>query len=141
MNRTGDIMVELLFSRRFQLFYHLENPSWQTWDGILCHLTSILGGKDAPFLLVPLSNWIRCVCALGEDPSINIAFKILGFLERDFERMVSGMVILYTAQDEWIERAEEIVCTEFDLLYGSMDTSWATLRETRLAKSKVWSLI
>jgi len=29
------------------------------------------------------------------------------------------------------------VRTEFDLSYGSMDTSWATSRETRLAKSKV----
>jgi hypothetical protein len=37
-------------------------------------------------------------------------------------------------QDEWIERAEEIVRTEFDLSYGSMDT---TSGETRLPKSKV----
>jgi len=34
-------------------------------------------------------------------------------------------------QDEWIERAEEIVCTVFDLSYGSMDTSWATSGETQ----------
>ena len=40
-------------------------------------------------------------------------------------------------QDEWIERAEEIVRTEFDLSYGSLDTSWATSRENQLAKSKV----
>ena len=40
-------------------------------------------------------------------------------------------------QDEWIERAEEIVCMEFDLSYGSMDMSWATSGEPQLAKSKV----
>jgi hypothetical protein len=40
-------------------------------------------------------------------------------------------------QDEWIERAEEIVRTEFDLSYGSLKTSWATSQETRRAKSKV----
>jgi len=34
-------------------------------------------------------------------------------------------------QDEWIERAEEIVRTVFDLSYGSMDTSWATSGETQ----------
>ena len=127
VNHADDIMIKLLLLRWFQPFYHLENPSWQTWDGILCHLTSILGGKDAPFLLVLLSDWIRGIHALGEDPLINIAFKILGFLERDFERMASGTVILCTAQDEWIKRVEEIVCMEFDLSYGSMDTSWATL--------------
>jgi hypothetical protein len=37
-------------------------------------------------------------------------------------------------QDECIERAEEIVCTVIDLSYGSMDTSWATLRETQVAQ-------
>jgi hypothetical protein len=37
-------------------------------------------------------------------------------------------------QDDWIERAEEIVHTEFDLSYGSLDTSWATSRETQLSK-------
>ena len=97
MNRAGDIMVELLFSRRFRPFYHLENPSRQSWDGILRHLTSILGGKDTPFPLVPLSDWIHSIRALGEDPSMNIAFKILGFLERDFERIASGTVVLCTA--------------------------------------------
>jgi len=97
VNRAGNILVELLFSRGFRPFYHLENPSRQSWDGILRHLTSILGCKDAPFPLVPLTDWIRCVREFGEDPSINIAFKILGFLERDFERMSSGTVILRTA--------------------------------------------
>ena len=40
-------------------------------------------------------------------------------------------------QDDWIEQAEEIVRTEFDLSYGSPDTSWATSRETRLSKAEV----
>jgi hypothetical protein len=39
-------------------------------------------------------------------------------------------------QDDWIERAEEIVRTQFDLSYGSLDTSWATTRQN-VAKDKV----
>jgi hypothetical protein len=39
-------------------------------------------------------------------------------------------------RDDWIERAEEIVRTQFDLSYGSLDTSWATSQQT-LAKTKV----
>ena len=30
-------------------------------------------------------------------------------------------------EDEWIEKAEEIVHKEFDKLYGSLDASWAVL--------------
>ena len=47
-------------------------------------------------------------------------------------------------QEEWIETAEEIVRTEFDLSYGSWDTSWSTTRETRLdtkAKVRVLSIV
>ena len=40
-------------------------------------------------------------------------------------------------QDDWIEQAEEIVRTEFNLLYESLDTSWATSRETQVSKAKV----
>ena len=40
-------------------------------------------------------------------------------------------------QDDWIEQAEEIVRTEFNLLYGSLDTSWATSREAQVSKAKV----
>ena len=40
-------------------------------------------------------------------------------------------------QDDWIKWVEEIVCTEFDLSYGSLDTSCATSRETRLSNPKV----
>lgn len=32
-------------------------------------------------------------------------------------------------QDEWITRAEQIVRTQFEASYGSMDTSWATSRQ------------
>ena len=40
-------------------------------------------------------------------------------------------------QDDWIEQAKKIVCTEFNLSYGSLDTSWATSWETQLSKAKV----
>jgi hypothetical protein len=29
-------------------------------------------------------------------------------------------------QNDWIEKAEQIVRTQYDLSYGSLDTSWAT---------------
>jgi hypothetical protein len=39
-------------------------------------------------------------------------------------------------QDDWIEQAEDIVRTEFNLSYGSLDTSWATSRELDFLKPK-----
>jgi hypothetical protein len=40
-------------------------------------------------------------------------------------------------QDDWIKQAEDIVQMEFNLLYGSLNTSWATSPETQLSKAKV----
>ena len=40
-------------------------------------------------------------------------------------------------EDEWIEKAEEIVRKEFDKLYGSLNANWAVLQSS---KSKVHSL-
>ena len=40
-------------------------------------------------------------------------------------------------QDDWIDRAEDIVRSQFDLSYRSLDTSWATPQETQLAKAHV----
>jgi hypothetical protein len=40
-------------------------------------------------------------------------------------------------EDDWIERAEEIVRTQFDLSYGSLDMGWATSQQVELSKAKV----
>ncbi|KAG5644326.1 putative NRPS-like protein biosynthetic cluster [Asterophora parasitica] len=97
VNRAGDILTELLFSKGFKPFYHMENPSRQSWSGIISNLADILGGKRGPLPLIPLSKWLLRVRDLGDDPARNPAFKILGFLERDFQTMSNGTVILRTA--------------------------------------------
>ena len=37
-------------------------------------------------------------------------------------------------ENDWIESAKDIVCTQFHLLYRSLDTSWATSHKTPLTK-------
>lgn len=97
VNRAGDIITELLFSKGFKPFYHMENPSRQSWNGIISNLASILGGKGDPLPSIPLSKWLARVRDLGDDPARNAAYKILSFLERDFQTMSNGTVILRTA--------------------------------------------
>lgn len=97
VNRAGNVITELLFSDGFQPFYHMENPSRQSWAGLLHNLASVLGGSDGPLPLIPFSEWLERVRALGDDPARNAAFKVLSFLEHDFVRMASGPVILRTA--------------------------------------------
>ncbi|RDB14628.1 Non-canonical non-ribosomal peptide synthetase FUB8 [Hypsizygus marmoreus] len=97
VNRAGAIMTELLFSKGFKPFYHMENPSRQSWNGLLHNLSSILGGPHGPLPLIPLDEWLDRVRAVGDDPSRNAAFKILSFLENEFQKMADGTVILRTA--------------------------------------------
>ncbi|KAG6864883.1 putative NRPS-like protein biosynthetic cluster [Blastosporella zonata] len=97
VNRAGDILTELLFSRGFKPFYHMENPSRQSWTGIITNLSSIIGGNHGPLPLIPLSKWLDRVRDLDDDPSRNPAYKILSFLENDFQSMSNGTVILRTA--------------------------------------------
>ena len=82
-----------LFSKGFKPFYHMENPSRQSWSGLLENLAAVLGGAA----LVPFDEWMSRVRALGDDPARNPAFKVINFLEHDFVRMASGPVILQTS--------------------------------------------
>ena len=75
----------------------MENPSRQSWSGLLYNLASILGGLDGPLPVIPFPEWLERVRALGDDPERNSAFKILGFLENNFLRMAAGSVTLRTA--------------------------------------------
>ncbi|THU97152.1 acetyl-CoA synthetase-like protein [Dendrothele bispora CBS 962.96] len=98
VNRAADIVAELLFSTGFKSFYHVENPSRQSWSGLLRNLSLILGNGDktsSPVPLVPFSEWLEQVKKLGDDPR-NKAMKIFDFLEHHFVRMASGPVILRT---------------------------------------------
>ena len=96
-NCAGDILVELLFSQGFKPVYHLENPSRQPWPEILHVLASELGGASGPLPLIPFSDWLALVHALGKDPTRNIAVALLDFLEHDFIRLASGSLMLGTA--------------------------------------------
>lgn len=97
VNRAANVITDLLFSKGFKPVYHLENPSRQSWDGVLYNLASVLGGSDGPLPLIPFPEWLDRVRALGNDPEHNAAFKVLEFLERDFICMAAGSVILRTA--------------------------------------------
>ncbi|KAG5337253.1 putative secondary metabolism biosynthetic enzyme [Termitomyces sp. Mn162] len=95
VNRASNILMELLFSKGLKPFYHMENPSRQSWQGVMSNFSAILGechGKPLP--LIPLTTWLGRVRDLGDDPKRNVAYKILPFLERDFEMISGGTVIL-----------------------------------------------
>ncbi|KAG6884831.1 putative NRPS-like protein biosynthetic cluster [Termitomyces sp. T159_Od127] len=114
VNRAGSILTELLFSRGFKPFYHVENPSRQSWEGIMLSLSGILGERHgAPLPLIPLAKWLARVRALGDDPKRNAAFKIMAFLERDFETMASGSVVLRTATAR-VDSVSMVRCTALD---------------------------
>ncbi|KAF9018364.1 acetyl-CoA synthetase-like protein [Hymenopellis radicata] len=90
VNRAGNAIVDLLFSERFRPTYHLENPSRQSWRGVMKDFSSLL---NLP--LISLDEWLAKVRLLGDGTP---AFKIMHFLERDFARMASGEVILGTSE-------------------------------------------
>jgi hypothetical protein len=102
VNRAGDAITEMLFSKTFRTIYHMENPSRQTWEGLIDNLASILGsstGGDSdgkPLTKVPFAEWLAKVKGAGEEG--NPAYRVINFLENDFLRMSSGVVILRTAE-------------------------------------------
>ncbi len=95
VNRAGDAITEMLFSKGFRPIYHMENPYRQSWEGLITNLASILGG-DQPLPIIPYEKWLEKVKAAGQDK--NPAFRVLSFLENDFIRMSSGDVVLRTAE-------------------------------------------
>jgi len=92
VNRAGDAITEMLFSKTFRPVYHMENPSRQSWEGLIDNLAHILGGVPK----VPFSQWLQKVKSTGEGKSP--AYRVINFLENDFVRMSSGRVILRTAE-------------------------------------------
>ncbi|KAI0322463.1 hypothetical protein OF83DRAFT_1235553 [Amylostereum chailletii] len=97
VDRSADVLTELLLSKTFRPIYHMENPSRQTWSGIIGMLATLLGGDFGPLPSLPYKEWLDRARALGEDPETNIALKIMDFLENDFEPMTQGDVILGTS--------------------------------------------
>ncbi|KXN84174.1 Linear gramicidin synthase subunit D [Leucoagaricus sp. SymC.cos] len=95
VNRAGDAITDMLFSKGFRPIYHMENPSRQSWEGLVESLASILGDAQ-PLPSVPFGEWLEKVKAAGEEK--NPAYRVLNFLQNDFVRMSSGVVILRTAE-------------------------------------------
>ncbi|KAK0202205.1 hypothetical protein DFS33DRAFT_1444321, partial [Desarmillaria ectypa] len=85
VNRAGQIVVELLFSDRFKPIYHMENPARQEWTAVIDNLADILG--------IPVVGYAEWLERVRGNEQVN---KLIGFLERDFERMASGGVVLGT---------------------------------------------
>ncbi|KAK0457438.1 uncharacterized protein EV420DRAFT_1548198 [Desarmillaria tabescens] len=79
VNRAGQIVVELLFSDRFKPIYHMENPARQEWTAVIDNLADILG--------IPVVGYAEWLERVRGNEQVN---KLIGFLERDFERMASG---------------------------------------------------
>ncbi|KAG7086748.1 putative NRPS-like protein biosynthetic cluster [Marasmius oreades] len=105
VNRAAVVICELLFCQRFQPFYHLENPSRQSWEGIIEHLSKALIPSDnngdpststGTLPVIPFPEWVERVRSFGGDPTQNAALKIMDFIQRDFVRMAGGSVILNT---------------------------------------------
>ncbi|KAJ7584629.1 hypothetical protein C8J56DRAFT_1090464, partial [Mycena floridula] len=91
VNRASTVLLECLFSKNFSLFYHLENPTRQSWSTILQYLSTSLSPDPLP--LIPFEKWLDLVRESGEK---NPAWPLTKFMENDFERMSSGSVSLGT---------------------------------------------
>ncbi|TFK36292.1 hypothetical protein BDQ12DRAFT_687165 [Crucibulum laeve] len=98
VNRSASVIRELLFSKQFQEYYHMENPSRQSWSGLLHNLSHVLGTRDAPLPLIPFEEWLEKVRTFSNDQNENRALKVMNFLTHDFIRMASGTVVLGTSR-------------------------------------------
>jgi hypothetical protein len=101
VNRAAAVISELLFSSGFQPIYHMENPSRQSWRDVLENLASILNSNNGkaqpqhqPLPIIPFATWLSRLQELGNDQEHNYAMKVITFLESDFIRTASGVVIL-----------------------------------------------
>ncbi|CAD6985706.1 unnamed protein product [Tilletia controversa] len=89
VNRAAKALIELaLHSNPSTPILHLENPTRQSWAEMISILTSKLG-LDPP---TSWTEWLASVKSNGELP----ASKLVGFLEKDFEALGTGEVVLDT---------------------------------------------
>jgi len=75
VNRAGDAITEMLFSKTFRPIYHMENPSRQSWEGLIDNLASILGGVPK----VPFGQWLQKMKSAGGEK--NPVYKVINFGE------------------------------------------------------------
>lgn len=76
--------------------YHIDNPVGQSWKDMSPVLASALGVP--PEGILPFRDWLRRVSRSPLSERENPAAQIIDFLDRNFERMSCGGLILDTAK-------------------------------------------
>ncbi|KAK2728137.1 beta-ketoacyl synthase domain-containing protein [Colletotrichum kahawae] len=76
--------------------YHIDNPVGQSWKDVSPVLASALGVP--PEGILPFRDWLRRVSRSPLSERENPAAQIIDFLDRNFERMSCGGLILDTAK-------------------------------------------
>lgn len=96
---VANSLVDLLFTENPYPIYHIENPTTQPWQEMLPILADALGIPRDNRL--PLKDWVSRVREFPEDPmdnEKNPATALVGFFEKDFERMSVGGLLLDTTK-------------------------------------------
>ena len=97
VNIVAATLAELLLSEaQCYPVYHVDNPIRQPWEESLSVLADAIGLLASKKRTVPFSEWIRRVRAFPGSEIDNPAARLVDFLERDFERMSCGGVLLKT---------------------------------------------
>ncbi|KAK2020707.1 hypothetical protein LX32DRAFT_699880 [Colletotrichum zoysiae] len=96
-------MVELLYvgnetaaPEPFSPVYHIDNPVGQSWKDMSPVLAEPLGG--APERILPFRDWLRRVSRSPRSERENPPARIMDFLDRTFERISCGGLILDTSK-------------------------------------------
>lgn len=88
-------MTELLFNAPSSRVLHMENPARQSWSNILSVLSSSLSISTS----LPYDQWLEKVKS-NPDAKTNPCVKIVPFLQEEFIRMATGVVVLDTKEAE-----------------------------------------
>lgn len=90
-------MSDLLLSPGpVSLTYHVENPTRQDWTDVMTAIANELG--HPPSCLVEFEEWTRLVgrkTSAERDAGTDI---LLDFLEKDFQHMAAGGIVLDTSR-------------------------------------------
>lgn len=122
------MLSDILFAPSLSGIYHLENPIRQAWQDVLDIFASSLYINTVN---VPFDQWLRNVQAavqeLGTEDE-RMEYDLLAeFLEKDFQRMATGKVILDTS------RSRAVSETLREVGEISEEVVWKYVREWRRA--------
>jgi hypothetical protein len=86
----------MLSPEETNIAYHLENPVRQSWHDALSIIAEELHMSDTN--LMSFQDWLQRVDSFPESSSdVNPAKKLIDFFQHEFQRMVSGAIILDTS--------------------------------------------